>query len=56
MMWRVPCHDVDGAMCVISLRPNPIVNVNTNVLKLVSCFDIIFVCTFHGIVRACTAQ
>jgi hypothetical protein len=41
-------------MIVISLRPNPIVNVNTNVLKPVSYFDIIFVCTFHGIVRACT--
>jgi hypothetical protein len=41
---------------VISLRSNPIVSVNTNVLKLMSCFDIIFVCTFHGIVRACTAH
>jgi hypothetical protein len=37
-------------------RMNPIVNVNTNACKLVRCFDIIFVCTFHGIVCTHTAQ
>jgi hypothetical protein len=41
---------------VISLRPNQIGIVNENVLRLVSCLDIIFVCTFHGMVHACTAQ